>query len=557
MFIIDFVLLLVGVLLFFGIWSSKISTKVGVPGLVLFLLIGMLAGSDGIGGIKFDDFKMAHAVGTVALAVILFDGGLRTGLDSVKLAWKPAGMLATAGVLGTAGITGAFAAWLMDWPILYGLLLGSIISSTDAAAVFGILKGQGLRLRPRLGSTLELESGSNDPMAIFLTIGCIEIIRAGAPDWGSLALLFASQMGVGALVGVGMGKAGARFINRVNLDAAGLYPVLAGAIGLLSFGLAANLGGSGFLAIYLTGIVVGNKDVVFRRGIYLFHDGVAWTGQIVMFTLLGLLVFPSTMFGMTAPGLAIAAVLILVARPVSVFATLGFFGFKFRELVLLSWTGLKGAVPIMLATFPLMFEVEHGREIFNLVFFVVLVSAMTQGWSLPSVAKALGLNESMRPEPHATLEISALQHVNAEIVEYFISKDSPAAGRKLSELALPQECLVALIAREKHAIAPKGSSVLEVGDYAFVVQDRGVRPYMDRLFAGASAEDAILPADLPIVFGRHVRVEALKTFYALELPDEGGKTLGELVDAGVERIGDWKVTPVDEGSVRVRWAGKN
>ena len=280
MFLVDTLILLTGLLLLLGIASSKFSARLGVPVLVLFLAVGMLAGSEGIGGIEFEDYRLAHAIGTVALAFILFDGGLRTPLDSIRVAWKPALVLATAGVLVTAAITGAAAAWMLNLSLLEGLLLGSIVGSTDAAAVFATLRYGGVQLSKRLSATLEVESGANDPMAIFMTIGCIQVLTGQTEAGLGLVRLLMTQMVVGSIVGLGMGKLAVWVINRVNLDAAGMYPVLAAAFGLLTFGVAAWGNGSGFLAVYLAGIVMGNSRMIFQRGIFVFHDAAAWFAQI-------------------------------------------------------------------------------------------------------------------------------------------------------------------------------------------------------------------------------------------------------------------------------------
>ncbi len=355
MFLVDQLILLGGLLLIVGIVSSKFSARLGLPVLVLFLAVGMLAGEDGFGRIEFDNFVTAHAIGSVALAIILFDGGLQTRTSALGLAWKPAVLLATLGVVATAGVTGLAASWMLGIPLLAGLLLGSIVASTDAAAVFSVLRSQGLQLRARVAATLEIESGSNDPMAIFLTVGLVQVLTARLDSGWDLAMLFVTQMGVGALVGLGTGWFTVQVINRIKPDAAGLYPVLAGACGFVAFGLAAVLGGSGFLSIYLAGIVVGNSRIVFQRGTFLFMDGLAWMGQIVMFVVLGLLSTPSDLINVAGPGVIVAAVLIFVARPLATVPLLYPFGFSWREQILIAWVGLKGAVPIILASFPLMF----------------------------------------------------------------------------------------------------------------------------------------------------------------------------------------------------------
>lgn len=553
MFLIDHLLLVAGILTLVAIWSNKWSARLGVPVLAVYLGIGMLAGSEGIGGIEFEEYGLAHAIGTVALAVILFDGGLRTSFDSVRSAWKPAAVLATLGVSITAVVTGAAAAWVLGLPLPYGLLLGSIVSSTDAAAVFLILKKQGLRLKGRLSPLLEIESGSNDPMAVFMTVAFIEVVRGNVSGGADFLVVFLTQMGVGALVGTVCGRVGVRVINSINLDTPGLYPVLAGSLAMISFGLAAELGGSGFLAVYLAGILMGSGDVVFRRGIYLFHDGLAWMSQILMFIVLGLLVFPRSLLETAGPALVVALVLTFVARPVSVFLTMGWFGFNLRELVFLSWVGLKGAVPVILATYPLLFEVQHGRLIFNVVFFVVLLSALTQGGSLPLVARKLGLDEGTAPEPYATLEITSLQHVDAEIVEYLISEGSPAAGRRVAEIPLPEGVLIAMVAREKQVVPPSGPTELRAGDYIFVVQRPDHRALMDRVFAGADPGDAVLPCHRQFCVRGTSRLGDLEAFYDIRLPGPNQTTLAEFLTERLEPpLGCGDFTSVDGWLVGIR-----
>jgi cell volume regulation protein A len=335
MFLVDTLIFVTGLLLLIGIASSKFSARLGVPVLVLFLAVGMLAGSEGIGGIEFENYRLAHAIGTLSLALILFDGGLRTALNSIHAAWKPALALATFGVLITAAITGAAAAWMLNLSLLEGLLLGSIVGSTDAAAVFATLRYGGVQLPKRLSATLEVESGANDPMAIFMTVGCIQVL-SGQTEFGlGLFQLLLTQFTVGTLVGLGIGKLAVWCVNRINLDATGMYPVLVSAFGLLAFGIAAWANGSGFLAVYLAGIVIGNSRLVFQRGIFLFHDAAAWFAQITMFIVLGLLSFPSRLFSVAGEGLLVAAALIFVARPVAVLLCLLPFRFSARRACLL------------------------------------------------------------------------------------------------------------------------------------------------------------------------------------------------------------------------------
>ncbi len=495
MFLVDQLILVAGILLLIGIVSSKFSARLGLPVLVLFLAVGMLAGEDGIGRIDFDNFVVAHAIGTIALAVILFDGGLQTRVPALRAVWKPAALLATFGVLVTAIVTGTTAWYVLDVSPLVGMLLGSIVASTDAAAVFSVLRSQGLQLRPRVAAALEVESGSNDPMAIFLTVGLLEVLFGRVSPGLGLLKLFVLQMGVGAVVGLATGWLSIRIINRIDLAAPGLYPVLAGACSLLAFGIAAALGGSGFLSVYLAGIVLGNNRLVFQRGTFLFMNALAWISQIAMFVVLGLLSTPSELLGVAVPALIVSAVLILVARPLAVVPMLLPFEFSVREHVLISWVGLKGAVPIILATFPLMYGLAEGRLIFNVVFFVVLVSATLQGWTLPLLATRLGLQEQNAPAPSVSLELLSLRDVGAEVLDYALPQASSLAGRTLEEVKLPDGAVVAMIARGKNLIPPRGNTSLEPGDHLFVISRPEMRPVVDGIMTGnrPGAASAPLP----------------------------------------------------------------
>jgi potassium/hydrogen antiporter len=339
MFLVDRLLLIAAVLILIGIVSSKLSSRIGLPVLVLFLAVGMLAGEEGIGGIEFENYALAHGIGTIALAIILFDGGLRTSLRSFRAVFKPAISLATAGVVITAGVTGAAASWLLGVPLLHGLLVGSIVGSTDAAAVFAVLRGRGVNLRKRLAATLEVESGSNDPMAIFLTVGILEVLTGGMTFGFGMLWFLVLQVTVGIGAGLLVGRAAVYAINRVDLEAAGLYPILTAATGLLAYAAAANIGGSGFLAVYLAGLIIGNRRIVFQRGILHFHDGAAWLAQIAMFVMLGLLAYPSRVVDVAGDGLIVAFVLIFVARPLAVGVLLPWFGFRIREMTFVAWVG--------------------------------------------------------------------------------------------------------------------------------------------------------------------------------------------------------------------------
>ncbi len=534
MYAVDALILVGATLLMVAILSNTLSSRIGVPGLVIFLAVGMLAGEDGVGGIAFNEYPIAHAVGTMALVLILFDGGLQTPWRSFRIAWKPAVTLATVGVVVTAGITGLAASWILGIPLLAGLLLGSIVGSTDAAAVFSVLRGRGLHLRPRVASTLEIESGSNDPMAVLLTLGCLGILTGTmTPGWEMGGFLLRQAL-IGTVGGVGIGWLGARVLNRVNLQAAGLYPAFTLALGFLAYGLPAYLGGSGFLAVYLAGLVLGNANIVFKRGVFMAHDGGAWMAQITMFVMLGLLAQPSELPGVAVEGLLVALVLVFVARPVAVALSILPFGFAPRETGFIAWAGLKGAIPVILAIYPLLLGVEEGGLIFNVVFFVVLLSALTQGWSLPPVARWLGVREAARPEPPVTLEISSLKHVDGDIVEYAVAPDSWVAGHLVRDLALPDTAVIAVIARGQEVIPPRGRTPIEPGDHVFVVMRPRIRARVDRLFsAHGSVREPELIAEMPI--SPETTVGEMEEFYGIHLDPNPDRTVGALLR---ERLGE-------------------
>lgn len=555
----DHLILLAAALLVTAIVSSKLSTRFGVPTLVLFLAVGMLAGEDGPGRMAFDDFGLAHAAGTVALILILFDGGLRTPLASLRLAWGPALALATGGVALTAGVTGAVATWVLGLPPLYGFLLGSIVGSTDAAAVFAVLRGQNLALRPRISATLEVESGSNDPMAVLMTLGALGLLTGAMTPGLDLVAFFGRQVVLGVLAGLGIGWVGRRLVNGVELRAAGLYPALTIGVALAAYALPATLGGSGFLAVYLAGVVMGSGPLVFKRGIWMAHDGGAWLAQIVMFVTLGLLATPSRIATVAPEGALIGAVLIFAARPLAVFAMLLPFGFRGRELVFLSWAGLKGAIPIILAVYPLLAGLEHGQLIFDVVFFVVLLSALLQGWSLPFVADRLGVRAEAAPAPPVSLEITSLRHVDGDIVDYLVGRDCFVNGKRIRDLALPESAVVAMVVRGGEVIPPRGSTEIREGDHVFVVLKAQVRALVDHFFAARregpdrAAPVATFPLALDVTTG------ALEEFYGIHLDPSPGRALvdllserldapavGSTLDAGDYRIA---VTAVDEGRI--------
>ena len=540
MFLIDTLILVTGVLLLLGIASSKLSARLGVPVLVLFLLLGMLAGSEGVGGLHFEDYRLAHGVGTLALAMILFDGGLSTSLSAIRMAWKPSILLATWGVLVTSVITGVAAAWILQISWLEGLLLGSIVGSTDAAAVFSVLRSGGTSLSKRIAAVLEVESASNDPMAIFLTVGCIEVLLGNVAIGPGLIGLFASQMLIGGLCGVLGGYAAGWVVNRIELGTTGMYPVLISAFCLLTFGLAAQLGGSGFLAVYLAGVVIGNRPLVFQRGIRLYHDAIAWLSQIVMFVVLGLLCFPSRLLDVAGKALLISVVLILIARPFAVLLSTFAFRFTWKELTFMSWVGLKGAVPITLATFPLMLATAEkplqATLLFDVVFFIVVVSAVVQGTSLAPVARWLGLERPRDPEPPVTLEISSLQHIQGEVVDYAVSENSRAAERLVKDLALPEGAVIALIARGDQIIPPQGNTSIRAGDHVILVLRPGIQPLVNQIFGRNSDIRGSIPPTLEFPLKASVTVAELQEYYSIQIDASPTSTLADVISCKLGKV---------------------
>jgi cell volume regulation protein A len=452
-----------------GVAASKLSARLGVPSLVLFLAIGMLAGSDGVGGIHFDDHELAQSVGIVALAFILFSGGLDTHWQDVRPVLVPGALLATVGAVVTALVTGAFATWVLDFPLTTGLLLGAIVSSTDAAAVFSVVRSHQVNLGERVRSLLELESGANDPMAVFLTIGFLTLL--GDPGTSTLALLplFVQQMAGGGVVGYLSARLAVVMLNRLHLEYDGLYPVVTLAMVLFTYGTATLLGGSGFLAVYMAGLTLGRVRFLHKKSLTRFHDAIAWLAQISMFLLLGLLVFPSDLMGVAGPALAVSAVLVLVARPVAVFAAVPGRRLALREKALVSWVGLRGAAPVVLATFPLVEGVEHAEEIFDIVFFIVLTSVLVQGTTVPLVARRLGVDAPMPVPRAAPLEFVTETDADMDLHQFEVTAGSPSAGRRLIALGLPPGVLVVLVTRDGSYVVPQGATVLHPGDAVLAI----------------------------------------------------------------------------------------
>ena len=485
-------ILFLGISLLFliSIIANKFGERLGVPALLIFLIVGMLAGSEGPGGIPFDDPTIAQTIGVIALAYILFSGGLDTRWDEIQPVFWPAIALSTIGVVLTAAVLGAFVVLILGLPPLTGFLLGAVVSSTDAAAVFSVLRMARARLKGNLRPFLEFESGSNDPMAIFLTTGIIALILTPGEPVFALIPMFVQQMIVGGLFGYAMGRFVVWLINRLKLESEGLYPVLSLAMVLLTYGLTATVGGNGFIAVYIAGLVIGNSIVVYKKSLIRIHDGIAWLMQIIMFLALGLLVFPSELVPVIVPGLLTATFLILVARPVAVMLTLLPWKMPLNEKALVSWVGLRGAVPVILATYPLVAGVPGADMIFNIVFFIVLVSALVHGTSIPSVARWLGLAAPLQEKRKLSREFDVDPETPSELVEIAISPDAPAVGKQVVDLGLPRGALIILMQKGDERFVPGGSTVIEAGDTLLLLTtDDLVETVRARLLSGEKPGD--------------------------------------------------------------------
>ncbi|MEO7457792.1 MAG: potassium/proton antiporter [Gemmatimonadaceae bacterium] len=458
-----------GALLAISIGLSRASARLGLPIALLFLLVGVLAGAEGIGRIPFDDYHFAFRLGTTALVLILFDGGLNTSITHARSVFAPSAMLATLGVVATASLV-AVAAHAFDiaWPV--ALLLGAIVSSTDAAAVFSVLTATGTRLRQRVGLTLEVESGLNDPVAVILTTALTATLVSGhAVSWVALAGEVVMELVVGAVVGVAIAYAGRWSIIRLRLPAAGLYPAFTLALACLSFGVATLLHGSGFLAVYLTGIVLGSGALPHAVGVRRVHDALGWLSQVLMFLLLGLLVLPSRVWQMAPMGLALALFLAFIARPVVAMLCLVPFRYSLRESAYVGWVGLRGAVPIVLATIPVMADVPGARQLFDLVFFIVVVGAIIPGATVPWVTRLLRMASAAPPPPKASIEVDVRAPRGDELHTYFISPEIAVAGATLADVPFPAGAAVSMIERAGALIAPSGATLIQPGDYVYVI----------------------------------------------------------------------------------------
>jgi cell volume regulation protein A len=509
-------ILVAGLLLTGGLAASLMAGRIRLPGLVLFLGLGMLVGSDALGWIDFSDYHLAETIGVIALALILFEGGLTAGWDDIRPVLRPALSLAIVGTLVTAAIGGVVAMVLLDLSLTEGLLLGSIIAATDGAAIFAVLRTSSLERR--LSRTLEGESGFNDPVAVLLVLGFIEWLQRPDYDVLDMALLFVRQLGIGAIVGLGIGWLAVQAFRRARLDTPGLYPVASLAAAALAFGAAATIEGSGFLAVYLAGLALGSANIPAKQTITTFHVGLAWVAQLTMFLALGLLIFPSDVLDVVVEGTLLALVVAFVARPIATLVATAFERFTLAERVVLGWAGLRGAVPIVLALFPVNAAIPGSVDFLNEVFFAVLLSTLLQGGTFEPLARRLGLTTDEPALPSPIAETGTIRRLGAEVVEYPVDDEDAIVGLRTRELDLPREALVSVIVREGEALLPRGSTRIAGGDRLHVLVRQEAAPEVRDLI-GRWRRGPIGPGAAP---ARPPLVGAAPVFHVRRWSEEDG-----------------------------------
>ncbi len=532
-----------GTLFLLSILASAFTPRLGVPLLLVFLIVGMLAGEDGPGRIHFSDYHIANLAGTAALAVILFDGGMRTPLQNFRVGLRPALSLATIGVLVTTAITGAFAAWVLHLSWIEGLLIGAIVGSTDAAAVFSLLHTNAVHLNQRVTSALEIESGTNDPMAVFLTLGLLQYLLAPLDyTWVEGLVLFVQQMGLGLAFGLGGGWLLVQLLNRLEISDS-LYPLLALSGGMLVFGGTAMLGGSGFLAVYLCGLMLGNRPLRAFASVRRFHDGIAWLAQIGMFLILGLLATPSRLVPLAIPALLIALVLILLARPLAVAMALLPFRFPWREQAYIAWVGLRGSVPMVLATFPLLAGLPHAQMFFDVAFFIVLVSLVLQGWTVAPVARLLDLQMPQTSARVRRIDLDLPGGAGHEIVSYRLSSGSAMVGVKTKLLPIPDVSRLVSVSRGGKILPYRDWGALQSGDYVSLLAAQSELPLLDEVFTARRTSSNAIEARYfgEFAIDPSASVEALVDAYGLPVPADAMKqTLSAFIGGFLNRpvVGD-------------------